>query len=170
MCSSDLIQGPGFKGGGQIKELTSLIDFPPTLLDAAGIEVPGEMQGRSVLPLVRREAGTWPEEAFVQISEAQVGRAVRTGRWKYAVDAPDKKGGSDPGSDVYEEQYLYDLEVDPYELNNLAGLESHQNVSQIMSERLVRRMVEAGESAPVIKSALSRRSSQLSVSSEEALQ
>jgi arylsulfatase A-like enzyme len=160
--------GPGFEGGGQIQELVSLIDLPPTLLDAAGLPVPPEMQGRSIMPLARREATDWPEEVFVQISEAQVGRAVRTRRWKYCVDAPDKSGRDDAGSDHYVEQYLYDLQVDPYELNNLIGLESHRPVADKMRERLIRRMVEAGETAPAVEPAPSRPSGQRRVTAEEA--
>ena len=145
------LQGPGF-GGGQIRDLVSIVDLPPTLLDAAGRPVPEEMEGRSILPLLHGEAGEWPEEVFVQISESQVGRAVRTRRWKYSVTAPDKDGKRDPTADYYVEEYLYDLWADPYELTNLVGLESHQEVAAVMRERLIRRMVEAGEKNPVINS------------------
>ena len=142
-----VLTGPGFRGG-QLQELVSLIDLPPTLLDAAGLEVPEQMQGRSLMPLLRGGAADWPAEVFVQISEAQVGRAVRTHRWKYGVDAPDGSGRDVAGADLYEEQYLYDLQVDPYELNNLVGLESHREVARVMRERLLRRMEEAGEAPP----------------------
>jgi arylsulfatase A-like enzyme len=50
------ITGPGFKGGGRIEELVSLIDLPPTLLEAAGITAPPEMQGHSLLPLAQHAA------------------------------------------------------------------------------------------------------------------
>lgn len=150
------IMGPGLNGGGQIHEMVSLLDMPPTLLDAAGIPVPEQMQGRSVLPLIRQETEDWPEEAFIQISEAQVGRAVRTKRWKYGVDAPDKHGGRDAGSDRYVEQYLYDLEYDPYELTNLVAWDSHSEVCRVMRERLIRRMVKAGEETPVIEPVVER--------------
>jgi arylsulfatase A-like enzyme len=43
------LQGPGFDGGGQIRPLVSLIDLPPTLLDAAGLPVPEGMQGAGPL-------------------------------------------------------------------------------------------------------------------------
>ncbi|MDP6779121.1 MAG: sulfatase-like hydrolase/transferase [Candidatus Latescibacteria bacterium] len=161
------LQGPGFEGGGELAELVSLIDLPPTLLDAAGLPVPEAMQGRSILPLTRGENEGWPKEVFVQISEAQVGRAVRTHRWKYGVDAPHRHAGRDAGSDRYVEQYLYDLQSDPYELANLIGLESHQPVAERMRERLRRRMVEAGEEAPEIETAPDRRSGQRRVSPYE---
>jgi len=144
------IVGPGFEGGGQRHEMVSLLDLPPTLLDAADLTIPEQMQGHSLLPLVNRTNTEWPEEVFIQISEAQVGRAVRTQRWKYGVNAPDKHGGQDMNSEQYEEQYLYDLEYDPYELTNLVGHESHIQVREIMRERLIRRMVQAGEEAPTI--------------------
>ena len=163
-----VLAGPGFRSGGQIRELVSLIDLPPTLLDAASLDVPEQMQGRSITPLVRGDSADWPEEVFVQISEAQVGRAVRTHRWKYGVDAPDKQGGGAPGSDAYQEQYLYDLQVDPYELNNLVGLQSHREVATAMQQRLLRRMREAGEEEPRIEAAPAKRAGQRRVSSAEA--
>jgi arylsulfatase A-like enzyme len=158
--------GPGFEAGGRLDQLVSLIDLPPTLLDAAGLEVPGHMQGRSIMPLVKRQEVQWPEEVLIQISESQVGRAVRTGRWKYGVDAPQAKDAS--FSSTYVEQYLYDLEADPYELNNLVGLESHAEVAQIMGQRLISRMLEAGEPEARIDPAPRRGSGQHRVSPLEA--
>ncbi|OUC06808.1 arylsulfatase, partial [Litorilinea aerophila] len=70
--------GPGFDGGGRIHQLVSLVDLPPTLLDAAGLPIPETMEGRSILPLLRGQAADWPQEVFIQISESQVGRALRT--------------------------------------------------------------------------------------------
>ena len=145
--------GPGFNSGGQIRELVSLIDLPPTLLDAAGIPVPDVMQGRSILPLTRGQNQEWPQEVFVQISESQVGRAIRTNRWKYSVVAPDKDGGLYSSSDVYEEEYLYDLHADPHELVNLLGLPSYQPIAAELRERLLARMVQTGEKIPTIQQA-----------------
>lgn len=143
--------GPGFDGGGQLRELVSLVDLPPTLLDAAGIPVPEEMQGRSIMPLVRRKAHEpWPEEVYIQISEAEVGRAVRTHRWKYGVTAPELSGNDVPGASEYVESYLYDLEVDPYELNNLVGRSAYRELSDRLGDRLLARLVEAGEPSATI--------------------
>jgi arylsulfatase A-like enzyme len=139
------ICGPGFEGGGRVRQLISLVDIAPTLIEAAGLPVPDGVQGRSLLPLLRGAGTPWPEEVFVQISESQVGRAVRTHRWKYGVTAPGVQGGEAPGAASYVEQYLYDLDSDPYELNNLAGRGSHRGVADRMRERLLRRMAEAGE-------------------------
>ena len=86
----------GFDGGGQIDALVSLVDLPPTLLDAAGLPIPGGMQGRSILGLLQGDPEPWPEEVFVQISESQVAHAIRTRRWKYCVSARASAAGSRP--------------------------------------------------------------------------
>jgi arylsulfatase A-like enzyme len=160
--------GPGFEGGGQVQELVSLIDLPPTLLEAAHLPVPPEMAGRSIFPLLKGARGGWPEEVFVQVSEAQVGRVVRTQRWKYGVTAPEKDPIRDPASELYVEEFLYDLQADPYELANLIGLESHGEVSQVMRERLLRRMRQAGEAPAEIRPLPSQPTSQRRVSATEA--
>ncbi|MDA1192692.1 MAG: sulfatase-like hydrolase/transferase, partial [Candidatus Poribacteria bacterium] len=161
--------GGVFNGGGEINELVSLIDLPPTLLDAAGIPVPDYMSGSSILPLLKGERDGWQEEAFIQISESQIGRAIRTQRWKYGVKAPQGSHDGAGGSSVYEEEYLYDLQADPYELRNLVNMESHAPVCEVMKERLIRRMVEdAGENAPEIRPHERQRAGQRTVSEAEA--
>jgi arylsulfatase A-like enzyme len=146
--------GPGFIGGGQVRELVSLIDLPPTLLDAAGIAVPDEMQGRSIMPLLRRQpTAAWPGEVFIQISEAEVGRAIRTHRWKYGVTAPGIPGNSVPGASEYVETSLYDLETDPHELNNLVGRSAYRTLCDQLGERLLARLAEAGEPPATIQAA-----------------
>ena len=139
------LSGGCFGAGGRVRQLVSHVDLPATLLDAAGLSVPGEMQGRSIVPLLRGAAADWPEEVLVQISEAEVGRAVRTQRWKYAVTAPDRDPVKDSWSDHYTEASLYDLEYILYQLANLIEFDSHRKVADVMRQRLLRRMQEAGE-------------------------
>lgn len=144
------IRGPGFEGGGRLRQLVSLIDLPPTLLDAAGIPVPAHMQGRSILPLLRGVTADWPEEVFIQISESQIGRALRTARWKYSVVAPGLDGNSAPGADHYVEEYFYDLAADPHELTNLVNQAAYREIKTRLRTRLIAHMVAAGEAAPII--------------------
>ncbi|MEM6285473.1 MAG: sulfatase-like hydrolase/transferase, partial [Chloroflexota bacterium] len=71
------VVGPGFDGGGEVRQPVSLVDIPPTLMELAGVEKPAQMHGDSLLPLVNR-SGDRADDVFIQISESQVGRALRT--------------------------------------------------------------------------------------------
>lgn len=151
-----VLHGPNFTGGAVRSELVSLMDLPPTLLYAAAPPVDGRlsplrcMRGRPLQELVSEQARDWPGEVFLQISESQCGRAIRTPRWKYSVRAPDATG-QDPSSEVYTEDFLYDLEADPYERNNLVTDPDYVGVRRELARILRRRMVEAGEKEPEIR-------------------
>ena len=142
--------GPGFRGGGVVHELASLIDLPPTLLAAASITPPSAMRGRPLEQLAQGDAGEWPGEVFVQISESQVGRAIRTRDWKYSVRAPHRHGRDDADSDLYVEDFLYDLDADPHERNNLVDDPAYGAVRAQLAAALKRRMRNAGEPEPQI--------------------
>lgn len=148
-----VIAGPGFSGGRRVQEMVSLLDMPATLLDMAGIPVPESFQGRSICPLAAGKVpADWPEEVFLQISESQIGRALRTQKFKYSVRA-EGDAWTRSSADIYYEDFLYDLEKDPFEQNNLAEAEEYAAVRAELSRRLVERMIQAGEQPPVIRPA-----------------
>lgn len=144
-----VLHGPGFIGGKAPTEIASLIDLPPTILAAAGITPPASMHGRPLQDPAAGRAASWPTDVFLQISESQCGRAIRTARWKYSVRAPDTPGNV-PASDKYVEDFLYDLERDPHERTNLVADASLADVRRELAGRLRWRMAEAGEADPKI--------------------
>ncbi len=146
-----IINGPKFQGGKKITELVSLIDLPPTLLTAGGIDVPKHMKGRSLHSLVNGTPKDWPQEIFIQISESQIGRAIRTKRWKYSVKAKSRRGFYDSSAKEYEEELLYDLENDIYEKNNLIKDPNYSELRVKLANILKKKMVEADEEVPKIK-------------------
>lgn len=161
-----VVQGPGFDHARTVTELVSMVDVAPTLLDAVGIRAPNSMHGKSALPLLQSSEArqNWRQEAFVQVSASQIGRAIRTPEWTYYAIDPNGKGNQDPGSMHYEEYQMYNLSADPHQLLNLAGRSDnsklvHYNgdrplpeVASHLRQRLIARMVEAGEAAPRIDS------------------
>jgi len=150
-CRIPLIAyGPGFAGGSVIDEMVSLIDIPPTLLACGGAAAPATMRGRALQQLVDGSAQDWPEEIFMQISESHAGRAVRTKKWKYSVRASGKDGVAIPASDTYVEDFLYDLENDPHERNNLAAAPDLAAVRAELERTLKKRMRQADEPEPTI--------------------
>ena len=163
------LTGPGFTSGGRMQEMVSLIDIPPTLLDACNIPIPDDMQGRSTLPLIRGERENWQEEVYIEICESRLSRAVRTKRWKYSV-IKTEQGRNRGTSWQFEEDCLYDLMADPYELSNVVGNTSYRKVADVMKERLVRRMQEAGEPMPDIIDAEEKKGGQRKILEEEVYQ
>ncbi|HWF48601.1 MAG TPA: sulfatase-like hydrolase/transferase, partial [Bryobacteraceae bacterium] len=143
-----VMAGPGFNRSLSIRELVSQIDVAPTLLDACGISAPASFQGRSAMPLLRRQIDGWQNEVFVQISESMTGRALRTPEWAYVVTQSD--GKSQASSSRYEEYQLYNLYSDPHQLVNLAGRRETREISSVLRERLRKKMLEAGEEAAEI--------------------
>nr|WP_245780724.1 sulfatase/phosphatase domain-containing protein [Gracilibacillus orientalis] len=141
----------------------SLIDFAPTLLDAAGITVPNELSGQSFLPLVNNKDTEWKNEVFIQISESQVGRAIRTKRWKYSVSNLSIDPVEHDKASIYQEEFLYYLEADPYELTNLIELKSHSKVKEHLRESLVDYILKVEGETLVIQSVTEMESGQRKV-------
>jgi len=112
-----VLRGPGFDSGTRNDALVTLLDLVPTLVIAAGGEDP-QLDGR---PL--QHATDPREHVFVQISESQVGRAIRTRTHTYSVRAPGhdpRLGKQQSRSDVYVDDKLYDNVADPWQRTNLA--------------------------------------------------
>lgn len=101
--------GKNINSGRTIDRLTSLIDIAPTVLDFAGIAVPDEMTGKSLLPvLTGKEPGTSDDEAVFTGRErhfqtAREGnlpypqRAIRTKDYLFIINfEPDRWPAGDP--------------------------------------------------------------------------
>jgi arylsulfatase A-like enzyme len=145
-----IIRGPGFDQGRVVTELASIVDLPPTLLDAAGLPASSAMQGRSLLGLAQGKEHNWRNEIMVQMREEALQRAIRTERWKYCMFNPDSKR-TEPGSTEYVERFLYDLYADPYEHVNLVGRgQQYRKIADEMQERLIERMTAIGEPRPKV--------------------
>jgi arylsulfatase A-like enzyme len=104
------------QGEGRVRrEMALNIDIAPTLLALAGLDPSASMQGKSLLPLARGESPEWRTEFFYEhlFEHPRLPKmeGVRTDDWKYI-----RYLDTDPPVEE-----LYDLRVDPQELDNLAG-------------------------------------------------
>jgi uncharacterized sulfatase len=148
-----IIHGPGFTGGQVNNELVSLLDLTPTVLQIGGVEPPAQMVGKPLQKLMNEPHSDWRDAVFIQISEDHIGRAIRTKKWKYSVWVPSDKnwsGAQSPGSDIYVERFLYDLDNDPFERNNLVNDPLLTEIRSQLAEKLKALMVDAGENRPEI--------------------
>ena len=145
-----IARGGVFDGGHVVGQLTSLIDIAPTLLDAAGIPVPGYMSGVPMEKLLENPGRPIHEEVFVQISESCVGRAIRTPQWTYCVEAPEGTDPSLPDSDLYIEKYLYYLPDDKFQRNNLIRDSAYGEIRSCLRQVLLRHVEKEEGKKPFI--------------------
>ncbi len=119
------VRGPEVLAGSRVENLAVNTDFAPTFAELAGVEFGEEADGRSLAPLLRGENPPWRSsvllEGFVGKGDRVYG-AVRTTDHKYV----------EYGN---EERELYDLQDDPYELNNI-----HESADTSLPEDLKARL------------------------------
>lgn len=124
---------PGGKKG-TVDAFVQNIDYAPTFLDLAGASVPEEIQGASLLPLLKGETpADWRTSLYYHFyefpAEHMVKRhyGVRTDRYKLIHFYND-----------IDEWELYDLQADPHELRNLYGTPGYEAVTDSMRQELVK--------------------------------
>lgn len=139
-----LIEGPRVPAGCRVTRPVSTVDLAPTLLGLAEIPIPQGMRARSLL----EPALSDDDAVLIQITESEVGRALRTNRWKYHVSSEDAKDvGAAPS---YTERALYDLRSDPYELENLIASANHCQVAAGLRASLLNKIREIESAKPTI--------------------
>ena len=129
-----LVRWPeAIKAGSRIDAMALNIDFAPTFLDAARLPVPRDMQGRSLVPVLRgRPPADWRTSMYYRYyhdpgdhnTRAHYGVRTRTHKLIYFW----KK-------DQWE---LFDLVNDPYELNNLYGQRGQEKLTADLKAELAR--------------------------------
>jgi N-acetylglucosamine-6-sulfatase len=123
----------------QCQELVLNIDLAPTILELAGLPIPGTIQGQSWLGALRGQPGrdSFLYEYF-QKGDRKYERptvlAVRTKRWKYVTYPLDSSLTSE----------LYDLQTDPEELNNLISDPKYAGTLEEMKKELERLKQQTG--------------------------
>ncbi len=145
-----VIAGGPYRGGRAVEELVSTASLPKTILALAGVDVGGAMIGENLLDVVEKKADNRPNEIFAQISESRVGRCIRTARYTYSVYAPGVNGGEAAASDRYADDFLYDMEQDPHQLNNVVTDPAYAQVKAELRARLLDWIWQAEGARPVI--------------------
>lgn len=124
-----IIHHPKLRQGSPTdSHLVSLVDLYPTIIDAAGMDVPESVEGRSLLGLYQGD-DNWPRDHLFAsfhspTSHEMSTRAIRTQRHKLIHHL------------LTDEVELFDLRKDPYELNNLAGRPRHASLQKTLMKRL----------------------------------
>jgi arylsulfatase A-like enzyme len=113
--------------GRTLDNLVSSLDITSTILDYAGVEAPEQMEGRSLVHLMKDNDIDWREDIFLE--NMYTGRdtpfceGIRQGHWKYIRMYDGKMGYFEKDVDFRNRkpdfEQLFNLELDPGEKNNL---------------------------------------------------
>jgi arylsulfatase A-like enzyme len=142
------------KAGTINKDIVSNIDFAPLFLDAAGIDVPQDMQGKSLMPLLKGETpDDWRQTFYYRYwmhgdgsHNVYAHYGIRTHRYKLIYFYND--GLNQPGAvgETHEPEWeLFDLENDPHELNNVYNAPEYESIRQELKDELHRVQAELGD-------------------------
>jgi N-acetylglucosamine-6-sulfatase len=115
--------------GARRQQMALNIDIAPTLLDIAGIPIPKEMDGKSLVPLLSHGNADWRDAFLLEFwryypENTPSYMGVRTDRYKYIEFERTRK------------PWLFDLKNDPKELNNLFGKPEGDKVLTCLKTRL----------------------------------
>jgi arylsulfatase A-like enzyme len=125
------------------KELVLSIDLAPTILDAAGVTIPPEMQGRSLAPLLTGKATDWRRAFLAEYFRENAFPQTPT---LVAVRTETAKLITYPGHDEWIE--LFDLASDPYETKNLVAEPKSKKLLAEMQKELQRQIESTGYETP----------------------
>jgi arylsulfatase A-like enzyme len=146
-----LIQWPGVTESGTInKDIVSNLDFAETILDMAGVGIPSDMQGMSMVPLLKgKKPSNWRKEHYYHYYEYPGSHMVKrhygisNERYKlvhyyYDID----------------EWELYDRQADPLEMKNFYNDSGYKKVKKDLHKRLEKLMKQYGDSEALTESFL----------------
>ena len=123
--------------GQVIKELVELRDILPTFLEVAGVDIPSEMDGMSMMPLINDKKKGWRKVLDMEHGQCywkeNSWTALTDNRYKYIYYS------------VTGEEQLFDLEKDSGEKKNLAGISRYKNILAKWRQRMVDHLSDRGE-------------------------
>lgn len=113
-----IISVPGFAKGQSSGRTVELLDIYPTLAELAGLDPKQNLQGKSLVPLLKKPNATWDKPAYTQVRRKTImGRSVRTERFRYTEWDGGKAGIE-----------LYDHQKDSHEFTNLSEKQEFKKV------------------------------------------
>lgn len=135
-----LVRWPGVtKAGGATRDLVSNVDFAQTFLDAAGVQAPSDMQGRSLVPILRgQRPADWRTAFYYQYYEWPTPHRVRP-HYGVVTDRYKLFRFEGTGEDY---SVLIDMQKDPHELKSVYDDPSYAETRSQLERELTRLRIE----------------------------
>lgn len=149
-----LLWAPGMiKPETVIDKVIMNVDLAPTFLELAGIQKPAQMQGYSFAHLLKGSANGWKrEKVFYEyyweaaFPQTPTTFAVRSDRYKYIYY-----------NGVWDINELFDLEKDPYEMNNLIRDTAYRKIGLALKDELFKWLQETNGLQIPLKKTINNR-------------
>ncbi len=132
-----IISVPGLQDF-HIDRPTEFVDLYPTLCDLAGLEIPEQLPGRSLVDLLYGDEDQENIYAFSQFTRGnKMGYAIRDDRFRY-VEWMEEGRHVNPNADYSKpgSKQLFDYDYDPLETVNIAGEDSVTEAQQRLAKAL----------------------------------
>ncbi|TDQ16540.1 arylsulfatase A-like enzyme [Algoriphagus boseongensis] len=120
-----IIQGPGVPKGKEFDAFAYIHDLYPTLAELAGLPKKENLEGKSLVPVLKGEQESVREVMFTAYRHTV--RAIRDKKWKF-IRYPER-----------DYSQLFDLENDPDELHNLV----EDSAFQVQKEKMISLLLES---------------------------
>ena len=120
-----IIKAPGYIGNAKNQSVVELLDIYPTLCELCGLELPGHLEGRSMVRLLKNPSEIWDECA---IAKWKNGMTFIQNNYFYTEWSKT--------SDSIFATMLYDHAVDPIEIENIADQEENKELIRQLSGSL----------------------------------
>lgn len=132
-----LIAAPGF-AAGRTRAVTEFVDIFPTLCDLTGIKRPGDLDGQSLVPLMKSPSASVKEYAVSQYPhEGKMGYSIRTARYRLTWWMPNGFRSTRPFiRDSVVARELYDYEQDPLETVNVVADARYEQTTAELEEKI----------------------------------
>lgn len=138
---------PEVKAGSRTDALAMNIDFAPTILDLAGVEIPSDIQGMSLKPVLTsggKTPGDWRDAVYYHYYEYPSWHSVKR---HYGIRTDDNFKLIHFYNDI-DEWELYDLNTDPREMHNVFDDPAYAEVRARLETRMEELQAQFGDTDP----------------------
>lgn len=133
-----IVRWPGHTPQGVVSNTPiSLISVTPTLMEAAGVEIPDVIEGKSILATLKNPDVQPEDPVFMEFGRFEVDhdgfgafqplRAIYDGKYKLSIN-------------LMSSDELYDTEHDPYEVNNLINCSEYADIRNKLHDQILSQM------------------------------